>query len=50
MEESKVVGPITIAYRRRAGVKLHGRRRRKVIIDVGRSITATEARISEADK
>jgi len=45
----RVVGPIMIAWRRREDEKLDGRRRRNVIIEVGRNMTAIDARIREMD-
>lgn len=45
----RVVGPMMIARRRRVREKLNGRRRRNVIIEVGRSNTARDARIREMD-
>jgi hypothetical protein len=45
----RVVGPMMMAWRRREGEKLDGRRRRNVIIEVGRSITERDARIKEMD-
>ena len=43
------VGPMTTAWRRKEGEKLDGRRRRNVIIDVGRSSTERDAKIKEMD-
>jgi len=45
----RVVGPMIMAWRRREREKLDGRRRRNVIIEVGRSNTARDARIKEMD-
>lgn len=45
----RVVGPIIIAWRRRLRENVCGRRRMKVIIDVGRRSTARDARIREMD-
>jgi len=44
-----VVGPMMMAWRRREREKLDGSMRRKVIIEVGRNITARDARIREMD-
>jgi hypothetical protein len=45
----RVVGPMIAAWRSRVREKLKGRRRRKVIIEVGRNNTASDARIREMD-
>jgi hypothetical protein len=47
---SKVVGPMIRACRISAGEKLNGRRRRNVIIDVGRSRTAKAANTRDFDR
>ena len=46
----RIVGPMMTAWRRREREKLNGRRRTKVIIEVGRNRTARDARIREMDR
>ena len=50
MTAIKVVGPMIVEWRSRVGEMLCGRRRRNVIIDVGRSRTANDAKNNESDR
>ena len=46
----RVVGPMIRAWRSRDGESDWGRRRRKVIIEVGRNKTAKDARNNDRDR